>query len=417
MKKWMFCLVVLIFIVSITFVLAEVRINEVMAHPSSTYEEWVELYNNGTENLTLTLWKVSDGVGNNKKNFSLNISAGGFALIVDDSLNCSNLNILAENCFELNEIGLGLNDGQDNLSVYNNDSQLISNFSWTSTHINRTWQYCSGNWIENNPTPGAENNCTQPPTCTFSSTCGSWSSCSSSSQTQTCINTSTSCVNTTYTISRECDSTTDITIELEWTEEDIVNGDEFDITVNVENLESETDYDILIEIVDDDDDVLSETYGNHGEDEDNWESSSRYVLEIFSGSGDDSGEITIRIDSDSDDFYGGATIIGKIRETGKTSIIDEFEEDIEILENEEDSDSTTSSAASTTTTSSITSTIGTTKKETISLGTGSAVNSGMNTQNSMIYKSKNEYIKEYAPYAFSLLCIFLIALLLIDKRR
>jgi hypothetical protein len=38
-------------------------------------------------------------------------------------------------------------------------------------------------------------------------------------------------------------------------------------------------------------------------------------------------------------------------------------------------------------------------------------------QNSIIYKSTNEYIKEYAPYAFGILCIFIIIILLIDKRE
>ena len=37
--------------------------------------------------------------------------------------------------------------------------------------------------------------------------------------------------------------------------------------------------------------------------------------------------------------------------------------------------------------------------------------------NSIIYKSKKEYIREYAPYAFALFCIFIIAILLIEKQR
>jgi hypothetical protein len=37
--------------------------------------------------------------------------------------------------------------------------------------------------------------------------------------------------------------------------------------------------------------------------------------------------------------------------------------------------------------------------------------------NSIIYKSKKEYIREYALYAFTIFCIFLIIILLIEKRR
>jgi hypothetical protein len=214
----------------------------------------------------------------------------------------------------------------------------------------------------------------------------------------------------------------DILIGLEWNEDDIVNGEEFEITVNVENLESGEDYDIIVQILNEDDDIISETYGDHGEDEDNWETSKNYVLEVFSGSGDKDDDIKIRIDSDYSDFSGDATIIGKVRETGG-SIKDEFEDDIEVLEgdgsSDSDSDSSSSSSGSTSSRTSSTSSNRTSaSSDIITLGAGTA-NSKKTSQNnnSTIYKSKNEYIKEYAPYAFGGLCIFLIALLLLDRTK
>jgi hypothetical protein len=210
----------------------------------------------------------------------------------------------------------------------------------------------------------------------------------------------------------------DIIIELDWNEDDIVNGDEFEITVNAENLENE-DYDVIVEILNDDDDVISETYGNR-DGEDIWKSSKYYAEEVISGSGDDSADIKIRIDSDNSDFSGDATIVGKIRETGSSAIIDEFSGDIEVLEAEassddsSDSDSSSSSSSSRTTSSNKTSA----SSDIITLGisTGSK-KAGNNSQNGIIYKSKTEYIKEYAPYAFGILCIFMITLLLLDKTR
>ena len=123
-----------------------------------------------------------------------------------------------------------------------------------------------------------------------------------------------------------------------------------------------------------------------------------------------------------------------------SSSIDEVDYDIEILETENKSDANTENAGSSsntgnesksgTSSSSITG-------EVIRLGSASGssedsfasdlssdssitdssiFNSDSNKGSSIIYKSKSEYIKEYAIYGFSLLCIGLIILLLMDKK-
>jgi len=429
-KELIFCFVVfLVVLFSIGFVLGEVRINEVMTHTNNNYgKEWVELHNEGNENLTLTLWKISDGVGNNKKNFSLNISAGGFALIVDynSSNNCSFFNLSSVNCFELNT--LSLNDDGDNLSLYNSSSVLISNFTWNKDirSSGKSFSYNGTSWLNCTPTPGTENNCTIPvqnSTCNYGvPTCStSWSTCVNSIQNKTCVNSTTTpnCSNLTYYITQSCTMPSapgDIYIELDWDEEYIINRDEFDITVKAYNLE-DNNYDVLVEIQNEDGKTISERYGKYGTNNSNvWKSSTFYALEFVSGSGDDSADMKLKIDSDYSYFLGDATIIAKIRENGKTSVIDEFEEDIKVLGAEEDNTNNTNT--STTLTSNVIKSAN--ESGIIKLGSKNLKETdeteGIKTEKSTIYKSKNEYIKEYAIYGFAVLCVFLIALLLIDKK-
>lgn len=397
---------------------ADILINEVMPHSNNSLgKEWIELYNNETSNISLINWTLTDSSFTNNDTFSLNISAEDYALIVDNNVEYNNktgceavyefLNNSNFSCFEIPEIGNGLNDSSDGVYLFDN-STLISNFSWGSDLqlSGKSWSYNGSIWLNCTPTPGLENNCTQ--TCTPGTACTN-SSCSNNIITQTCITTYSNCSTTNSIQNFSCSSNEDeeIYLELEWDEDDIVNGKEFDITVKAYNLESGKDYDIKVEIQNEDEDTISETYGNHGEDEDNWETSKNYLLEFFSGSGDKSDEIKLRIDSNYEDFSGEAIIIAKIRETGSSSIIDEFEDEIKILEGD-DSDSGSSSSSSSSSSASGTITLGSSKNQT-------KISDG--DENSMIYKSTSEYIKEYAPYAFSLLCIFLVTLLLMDKYK
>lgn len=72
----------------------DVAINEIMYNPvpSDTYNEWIELYNGGTDNISLENWKLCDKeilsgyidrTGTQYMNASLIIPPGGYALITD----------------------------------------------------------------------------------------------------------------------------------------------------------------------------------------------------------------------------------------------------------------------------------------------------------------------------------------------
>ena len=245
------------------------------------------------------------------------------------------------------------------------------------------------------------------PTCTFSSTCGSWGTCSSSRQTKTCVNTSVTCVNTTYTVSQSCSSSKAINLEMDWNEDEIVNGDEFTITINVENLE-EDNYAVRVWIENDDEDTISERYGNYSKEGDVWVSGKYYIYNFFKDSGDDSAEIKLRISEEYSSFSGDAKIFFALKDGDE----EEISEGIEILAGEID----TENDSETVTTAYVQSNNSNLQTSSVITLTPKA-NLTTKRENSIIYKSKTEYIREYAPYAFSLICIFIMILMIIDKKH
>ena len=136
------------------------QINEVMPHSNNSLgNEWIELYNPDSSNISLSDWKIGDLSSNDTIN--LNISSQGFALIVDSSINCSNLSISIDSCVELANIGSGLNDGSEIVFLHDNSSALISSMSWNRSikSSGNSWQFYSNSWQECSPTPGVLNSC------------------------------------------------------------------------------------------------------------------------------------------------------------------------------------------------------------------------------------------------------------------
>lgn len=431
MKKSMLVLILIsLSVMLIGFVNAEVRINEVMPHTNNSLgNEWVEFYNNASSDLFLANWTIWDSLSSpSSTNFSINIPAGGYGLLVDDSINCSSLTLQNTVCMNISWLGAKLNDGADSVSLYNN-SLLLSNFTWTSslTSTGKSWSYNGSGWQNCIPTPGAANNCSQQQaqanstnsTCTpYYGNCGDWGTCSGTSQTRTCINRTIACINNSVTETQSCSVTPVLYVDLNWTEEP-VNGQDFDILVNAYNLGS-YDYDIRIWLQPvSNDTVISERYDGQN---DEWKSGVYYINKIFSGAGNRSNNIKLRINGDYPNFFGGANIYAKIRKNGDDTVLDDYQHSIEILEKASTDNSTSSTSNLDLSESAIDSSSNTSNSVSegvIILGKQKNTSTSSSNQNvnSIIYKSKNEYIKEYAPYAFSLLCISLIIVLLVELNR
>lgn len=344
-----------------------VMINEVMPHNNNSFgDEWVEIYNPENASIILSNWKIGDKLSNDS--ISLNISAYGFILIVNSAIGC--LNVSNISCIELTSIGSGLNDDEETVYLYNS-SNLVDNFSWNSSikSSGKSWQFYNGAWQVCEPTPGKENSCQQNYT----------------NQTQ------------------QNQSQAEIYLELEYNNE-IENGEKFGVEVKAYNLE-EKSYDIKIYITFDNDTIISETYHDN---ENKWKSSKYYVEEIIEGPGNKTETLELRIDGGNEDFWGDAGIRARLRVSGESVYVAEFKDEIEVLEKaiEEEAGKT----------------IGAGEAEEGEEITDSIIRlnkpKDIKTQsNSSVYKSKTEYIKEYAIYGFSLFCIFIIILLVVRKLK
>ena len=270
-------LVVIIF----SFSAAGLKINEVMPHSNNSLgNEWIELYNNESSNLTLINFRIGDLVSNDTINLS--IAAGGFGIIVDSSINCSSINISNESCFSLATIGSGLNDDNETLYLYDNSSNLIDSFSWNSSikAEGRSWQWFNNSWQKCSPTPGAANFCNQ-------------------TINQTANNTNTTINNT---------NKEKITIDLDF--DRIYCREAFDVDLEVDNLER-GDYDVKIELVYDE--KKAEIYDDK---DDDWKSSTYYINDVMDEGGDASFSLNI-----TREYEGDAEITVKIRKTDSSYIV------------------------------------------------------------------------------------------------
>jgi len=196
---------------------------------------------------------------------------------------------------------------------------------------------------------------------------------------------------------------TDIEIELEYDEE-IYNDEEFNVDLDFFNLGNYS-YDLKIYLTfNNNDTIISETYN---EEEEKWSSSTYYIENFIRGKGNKTGDTILRIDSDYLNFYGEVRIRVKLRKNNETNSIADVEKKIKIIEREIKNDEES---------------INQEQQETQNISEGSSENTiylnnpkDIKRQESKIYNSKTQYLKEYSIYGFSLFCV-LIIILLITRR-
>ena len=384
-KSWIILLGLIISLLSVICVSAEVRINEVMHHTNNSFGfEWVELYNSNNENMSLINWKIGDLTTSNK-NFSLNISANGFGIIIGSGKeNCLLFNIPLKSCCALSQIGSGLNDGPEEVFIYNESSFLINNMSYNKNlkPFGKSFQFCSGNWLERNPTPASQNNC----------------STSQSNPTQ----------NNTQNPIQENNSNPKASISIDWNDDEIINGDEFDIEVNAKNLKNQK-YNFKIWIKDDEENIISDRYGEDSSEKEVWKSGNYYIYNLFEGPGNKTETIKLKIRKGFSDFSGDAEICFKL-ENQKCEAIEVLKKEAVVNKNNTEKIKIISKASeSTNSISGDVIKLGSSKsKETIT-------NNQKNTNSSVVYESKNEKIKIYAIISFAVLCLGLVILVLFNK--
>lgn len=343
--------------------ISAIRINEVELNPygsSDSGKEWLELYSEDYVNIVN--WKISSSNG---RNMSFNASFSGYYL-----LNTS---------YQL------LTDNNNKLSLYNG-LELIYETDILNDNKNDdgTWQYCNGNWNFTYMTRNSQNNCSAPANPPQNNT------------------------------QNQEDS---ISLDMDWNEDEIINGDEFEIEISAENLEDEK-YNVKVWIeFEDENTVISDRYGEDSSGEEAWKSGSYYVYNLLNGPGDETEKVNLRIRDNYNDFKGDAKIFFKLS-TGE-----EVSKDIEILEKEEDKVAEKKEVIKQNNTQEIKTTTKSTAPvsgNVIKLGSSESKetidNTGKNTANSnLIYESKNEKIKIYAIIGFAALCLGLVILMIFKK--
>jgi hypothetical protein len=115
---------------------ATLTASEIMACPASGSNEWLELFNNGSEPLTLTNWKVKDS-SNNTRVVSGVVPAHGMGLISWGS-------------------GL-LNNGGDSLSLLDPSGFSLWTIQFEACETNSSWSLVNSSWVLGSPTPSAAN--------------------------------------------------------------------------------------------------------------------------------------------------------------------------------------------------------------------------------------------------------------------
>lgn len=362
-------LIILIIIFS-NFVFA-LRVNEVMPDPADNCgdcTEWIELYSSSPTNLTN--WIIN--TTNEKTNFSFYIE--DYLIITRNKTIFNNLWVINDSKI-VEWKGMSLKNSGEGIFLFDDNLNLVYEVNYPTIPTNKTYSLLSNfSWIIcNEPTPGRENSC----------------------QNQQSQNNQTQQNQTNQTDSQENQTSSKIYLELEYNEE---VGKDFEVNITAFNLNGSYDVKVYLE---DNGTIISEIYDV------NWKSGSYYVNNFFNGTGNKSGSLKLRLQKKYENFTGEAAIYGKIRNNNK--IIDEFSDNITVIKEEEtiiEKDSNDESLN------------GSLDLENIE--TESSIirlNEPKDIKSAEIWKSKTQYIKEYAIYGFTLLCVIIIILLLIRKSQ
>lgn len=372
MKKLMvfgLSLVVLVLFVLFANLVLAVRINEVELNPEGTDSgrEWIELYSE--QEVNLSSWSLE-----NKDNdkLILNETFQGYLII--------------------NFEGQWLDNSNEKITLKDNNRDIVDEtIDLDDSHNdNRTWQYCNGNWIFENTTENSANLCEEE----------------NGNETQN------------ESQQENSEQEAEISLGLEWDENEIINGENFKIELQTYNLKDEK-YDIKV-YIENDGKIISERYD---ENENEWKSGTYYIREAIEGKGNKSEDFKLRIKEKYGSFSGNGEIIAKIRKSGSSSVIDEIKEDIEILEKEEEKEEKKEEIKEEQETikenqEQNKETVEQTRNV-IRLGDRSKLQeeNEEKSEGKILYESESEKVKKYAIYAFNIVLIIIIIFLLTSFKK
>lgn len=216
--------------------------------------------------------------------------------------------------------------------------------------------------------------------------------------------------------------------EISWDEDEIINGEEFEILVKGYDLE-DRDYNLKLWIEKEDENVvISDRYD---ESEESWKSGRYYLNEIISGPGDKEETIKLRIKSSYSDYNDYATIFLKSNdndiEVVEEDIIilelnEEEDEEDEIIEEEVDGEEEIEEVVTVSKTKAVSgniirlNSVKEDKENNDDESEDKVSEEILDKENTeIIYESDNEIIKKYSVYGFTILLAFFVILLIFNK--
>ncbi|MBS3151327.1 lamin tail domain-containing protein [Candidatus Woesearchaeota archaeon] len=157
----------LTFVIFSNFAFAAIQINEIMANPScsESYCEYIELYNNGTDTVNMSSWKINDSNGEDSfESFNGNdilIPGNSFALIVDsDSRVYSNFETGNATWVYVSDsaiAGSGLSNSGEDINLKDENGNVIDSVSYSSSVDGKSYSLINGAWVNTEPSPGKDN--------------------------------------------------------------------------------------------------------------------------------------------------------------------------------------------------------------------------------------------------------------------
>jgi len=146
---------------------AEIIITEIMANPlaDESLNEWVEIYNNGTEEIDIKGWSIGDDKDNDtiegglyKKEGTI-IQAQGYAIITDSNTRIyNNFNISQETIKLYSDdetLGNGLRNSGETIWLYDQNGEIV--YETTYEETKEGLSYSPDDKAESEPTPGCGN--------------------------------------------------------------------------------------------------------------------------------------------------------------------------------------------------------------------------------------------------------------------
>ncbi len=161
-------IILILFLLIIPVSKAEIIITEIMANPieDETLNEWIEIYNNGTEAIDIEGWMISDESETDKIEGGLYNKKGTiippqrFALITDEMTRVYNNFNVSSGTIPLyvddSSIGNGLRNSGEKITL-SNRTEIIQEIEYPKIEDGKSWSYFNNSWTESEPTPGFGN--------------------------------------------------------------------------------------------------------------------------------------------------------------------------------------------------------------------------------------------------------------------